>query len=330
MVIDSICKGDTVQKELCLVSASGGLDSSLTLSILKLAGYKNIIACHFNYGHRGSLAEQIAIDNVCIELKIPLKIFNLKHIYDSMELEDISMLANKNAEITTGTANGLKTVAAWHCGRNMMFITTMATFAEAEVMKHNYEKVYLLGGFLNLSESGIYPDNSEYFLSSALEFFKYGTLIGRRIQPLFCLSNLMKNELFVLIKHLDLTRVYRHTISCDRACVETPVCDHVLINYIAPNSNNSVACNCMQNGIPACGSGLLSYWASKMVGMDDMKIRNFYEVPSNEPYEAYIPDHLKQGFKKNPDVNDIINRILLPEDKLDNLRKILNCKNKLL
>jgi hypothetical protein len=59
-----------------------------------------------------------------------------------------------------------------------------------------------------------------------------------------------------------------------------------------------------------------------MVGMNDMELRNFYEVDDPD-YVAYIPEHLKQGFTKNPDINDIINRILLPEDKLENLRKLI-------
>jgi 7-cyano-7-deazaguanine synthase in queuosine biosynthesis len=292
------------RKELCLVAASGGLDSSLTLSILKKSGYENIVACHFNYGHRGGNAEQLAIQNVCKELDIPLKIFNLSELYK--ELDTSSMLTDSNAKITTGTTEGLKKLDAWCCGRNMMFMTFMATFAESQVMKHEYDKVYFLGGFLNLSESGHYPDNSEAFLDACLNVFKYGTLIGNRIEPLYCLSNLMKNELFILIKEFNLENVYRHTISCDRPIVD----------------EHGNARNCSKNGMPACGSGLLSYWGAKMVGMDDMSMRLFYEVDDPD-YEPHIPQHLKDQFSKTPDINDIIDRILLPKDKIENLKQRL-------
>jgi hypothetical protein len=78
----------------------------------------------------------------------------------------------------------------------------------------------------------------------------------------------------------------------------------------------------MKNDIPACGSGLLSYWASKKIGMDDTKLRNFYMV-DDPNYKAYIPDHMKKDIIQPYNINDIINRILLPEDKLENLRKEL-------
>ena len=315
---------DKDDNSLCLVAASGGLDSSLTLATLKLAGYKNIVACHFNYGHRGSDAEEMAIKNVCKELDITCKIFDLKSLIS--EIDTTSMLIDKNAKITTGTKEGLKQLDAWVNLRNTQFLTWMATYAEAQVMKYDYKTVYFLGGFLNLSESGHYPDNSEYFIQTFIEHLKYGSLIGNRIKPLYGLSNLMKHELFVMIKEFELEKVYRHTISCDRPIVESR---NSRLRDVPNQSKDeiprkewvvdNIPCNCMKNGIPACGSGLLSYWGSKMVGMDDMKLRNFYEVKDSD-YEAYIPEHIKSKFSKNPNIYEIIDRILLPEDKLNVLR----------
>jgi len=300
-------------KPLCMVAASGGLDSSLTLSMLKLAGYNNIVACHFNYGHRGAKAEQIAIENVCKELKIECHVVDIKD--QMLAIDKTSMLTDPNAKITTGTAEGLKRLDAWVNCRNMQFLTWMCTLAEAKVMQYEYPEVYFLGGFLNLSESGHYPDNSEYFLDAFLNFAKYGSLIGNRIKPLYCLSNLMKNELFVLIKEFKLKNVYRHTISCDRPivhCCGEPGTEDEIIE----------ARNCMKDGIPACGSGLLSYWGAKMVGMNDMELRNFYEVYDPE-YVAHIPGHIKNQATKTPDVNDIIDRILLPPEKIKRLKEVL-------
>lgn len=150
-----------------------------------------------------------------------------------------------------------------------------------------------------------YPDNSEYFLSSALDHFKYGTLIGDRIKPLFCLSNLMKSDQFELIKAFNLEQIFKNTISCDRPIVDS----------------EGIPRNCSKNGIPACGSGLLSYWASKMVGMDDMSIRNFYEI--DEEYEAHVPEHLSEGKILKKDVQKILDRILIPEYNLQILRDLL-------
>lgn len=99
-------------EELVLVAASGGLDSSVTACILQLAGYKNIVLTHFNYGHRGGKAEEIAITNIATELDVKLKIFDIKSLYNEMGVEGISMLANESAPITTGTTAGLKLMHA--------------------------------------------------------------------------------------------------------------------------------------------------------------------------------------------------------------------------
>lgn len=291
--------------ELCLVSCSGGLDSTTTLAMLKLAGYENVIACHFDYGCRSGEAEKIAIINITKELGIPLKIFDISNLMK--DIDTTSMLMDKDAPVTTGTSNDIKSTAAWVHGRNMIFLTIMASFAEAQVMQKDYNKVLILGGMLQLSESGVYPDNSEYFLNSFLELCKYGTLIGNRIEPCFGLSDLMKKEQFALIKEFNLIEAYKHAISCDRAKVI-----------------NGVPCNCMKDGIPACGSGLLSYWGSKMVGMDDTKIRNFYEIDDPD-FKPLIPEHLNHD-PEPYDIHKIIDRIHFPKDKLENLHRLVKTK----
>ena len=451
-------------KELCLVSCSGGLDSTTTLAMLKLAGYENIIACHFDYGCRSGQAEKIAITNICKELDIPLKIFDISTLMKS--IDTTSMLMDENAEVTTGTSDDIKTTAAWVHGRNMIFLTIMASFAEAQVMQKGYNKVFILGGMLQLSESGCfipvkdstimtidnkevdplsikvgdkllsfnfekkefeaaevkhiyhpehevtykvhlifnegtthsektlllskehplfikykgwveaekllvgdicytykecdmpkrmsrleyfdfimnhdgwivekieeikgkvemlnfnvepnnnfflnkvlthntYPDNSEYFLNSFLELCKYGTLIGDRIEPMYGLSDLMKKEQFALIKEFDLIHAYKHAISCDRAKVI-----------------DGVPHNCMKDGIPACGSGLLSYWGSKMIGMDDTKIRKFYEIDDPD-FKPLVPEHLSKE-PESYNIHKIIDRIHFPKDKLDVLHNLIN------
>lgn len=289
-------------KELCLVSCSGGLDSTTTLAMLKHAGYENIIACHFDYGCRSGQAEKIAITNICKELVIPLKIFDISALMKS--IDTTSMLMDETAAVTTGTSDDIKTTAAWVHGRNMIFLTIMASFAEAQVMQKGYNKVLILGGMLQLSESGTYPDNSEYFLNSFLELCKYATLIGDRIEPMYGLSDLMKKEQFALIKEFNLIHAYKHAISCDRAKVI-----------------NGVPHNCMKDGIPACGSGLLSYWGSKMIGMDDTKIRKFYEIDDPD-FEPLIPGHLSKE-PESYDIHAIIDRIHFPKDKLDVLHNLI-------
>lgn len=293
------------KKELVIVSCSGGLDSSVSAAILKFAKYKNILLVHFKYGHRGQNCEEIAIKNIAKELDLPLKIIDVENIYNTIDVKDVSMLSNNEAIISTGTHLGLKTVHAWTPGRNMLFMTIMGIIAETEVMRYDFNSVYFVGGWMNLSESGIYPDNSEAFCSSCLNMFNFGTLIGNRIKPMYCLSNLLKSDHYILVKEFKLQNIIKNSISCDR-----------------PQLVNGIPCNCMKDGLPACGSGALSLWGSRIAGMDDMKIRSFYEVDDPD-YKLYTPSHMKKDHNKITNINNIIDRILLPPDKLDNLRKLV-------
>jgi len=231
------------------------------------------------------------------------------------------MLQNKDSKIITGTTEGLKSTAAWTPARNLLFLNIMGALGEAECMRYNYDKIYIAGGMLQLSESSTYPDNSPYFCNAVMSAFKYGTLIGNRFEPLYCLSNLMKYEQFILMKEFELENVYRWTISCDRPTIECPTCDHVICNT-GSDIVDGVACNCMKDGMPACGSGLLSYWSSKMVGLDDTTIRNFYKV-KDDNYKAFVPDHIKKKQIKSYDIEQIIDRILLPKDKIEILKQKL-------
>jgi 7-cyano-7-deazaguanine synthase in queuosine biosynthesis len=291
------------KKELVLVSCSSGLDSTCTLQILQLAGYENLVACHFRYGTRSDEAEFLAITNICNHLKIPLRVFDVRNLYTEMGVESISMLANENAEIVTGTTKGLKTTAAWHPMRNGLFQTIMMTFAEAEVMKYDYKKVYFCAGWNQLTESACYPDNTKYFSDACIGMAKYASLVGNRFSMLYCLANLMKTEQYVLANSFGFLDLFDMCISCDRAKIV-----------------DGVPCNCSKNDMPACGSGLLSAWSEKMLGLETN--RNFYEVDDPD-YVAHIPKHIKDQFSKNPDINDIIGRILLPDDKIENLRRLL-------
>lgn len=435
-------------KELVLVCCSGGMDSSTTLAILKLAEYENIRAVHFKYGHRGEDCEELAITNVCNAMNVPLTIFDISDNYKAMGVEEISMLANKNAKIITGTEAGLKTTAAWHPARNLLFMNYMIALAESEIMRNHYDVVYLTGGFFQLSESGCfvptdehtittadnmqvqplsvkvgdkilsfnfdkkefepsevkhvyksehdvtykvtisdnspiystrtlllskehpfwikdkgwvetkdlqindvcyglessrtyecvidriekidgkqemwnfhcepnnnfflngilthntYPDNTSYFVDACLDAAKYGTLIGNRLKPLYCCCNLMKSEQYALIDHFHLYHIYKNTISCDRP-------------KLIERGGVLTPCNCSKNGMPACGSGLLSYWAGKMVGINDMQERNFYEI--EEDYTAYKPPHLNTA-QRTFDIEKIIDRIKLPQERLNILK----------
>ncbi len=108
-----------------------------------------------------------------------------------------------------------------------------------------------------------------------------------------------------VIKEFKLEHVYKYAISCDSAVIK-----------------DGVPCNCMKDGIPDCGSGLLSYWGSKMIGMDDTKIRNFYEVDDPD-FKPLIPKHIQENKQVTYDIHQIIDRIQLPANRLKKLHDLL-------
>lgn len=287
-----------------LVAASSGLDSSVTLATLAAAGM-NPIAVHFNYGHRGGDAEWECIQRVTNILNVPLYTFDIS---EQMKILDSGMLTDKNAEIITGTNKGLKTTAAWTVYRNHFFMTYMAALAEKLIMNGEYSEIYLTGGFMNLSESGSFPDNSERFVDAALKFFKY-SITGTKLKPLYGLCNILKTEQYILLKELGLLeKLSPWLISCDRPIIseytlkedeKLPTDDFDVIH---------TGFNCSKNGKPACGSGLLSYWAAKTAGVPDL--RRYYEV-DDPNYVAYEPntDYTEKEF----DIEKIVDKIQIPQ-----------------
>jgi 7-cyano-7-deazaguanine synthase in queuosine biosynthesis len=279
------------QKEKVLVSASGGLDSTTTLAILKATAY-DIMAVHFKYGHRGGDAEELAIKNICKILNIPLIIFDITK--DMKILDSNSMLTNKDHEITTGTDKDLKTTIAWTCFRNGLFTSYMGALAESFIITEKYTKVYITGGYLNLTESGVYPDNSERFMNSFIGFARFASIVGTMIEPLYCCSNLLKCEQYFLLDKMGLLdKIGEWLVSCDRPVV----------------IDNAVY-NCLKDGKPACGSGLLSSWASKLAGIKDP--RKYYSV-EDDSYKSH--EHKKEFKSKDLDIYNIVDKLLIPNHK---------------
>jgi 7-cyano-7-deazaguanine synthase len=272
-------------RQKVLVSASGGLDSSTTLAILKKSGY-DVTAVHFKYGHRGQDCEEVAVENVCKILDIELVKFDIENNMNVLDSD--SMLISKDHKITTGTEKDLKTTIAWTCFRNGLFVSYMGALAESLIINKGYGDVYLTGGFMNLSESSTYPDNSERFIDSFMKFAKFASIAGTRIKPLYACANLLKVEQYILLNKLGcLKEISPWLISCDR-----------------PMLINGIPHNCSKDGKPACGSGLLSWWASKMAGVDDL--RNYYEV-EDEEYKAFEP---KSTFNvKQVKIEDILAKL---------------------
>lgn len=296
-----------IPRRAVLVAASSGLDSTTTMVLMKYAGY-DVIPVHFKYGHRGQDCESIAINNICKELKLNPIVFDIE--YNMRRLDPHSMLMDNEQKITTGTEEGLKTTAAWTCFRNGFFVTYMGALAESLITSNNYDEVYITGGFMNLTESGTYPDNSERFINAFQKFAEFSSICGSRIKIMHGCANLLKSEQYYLLDLLGLNETLgRHMISCDR-----------------PKVIDGIPCNCSKDGEPACGSGKLSVWAAKLAGVKDP--RRYYDV-DDANYNGYVPPSSLTPKAMNLDV--ILSKIQMHQENMQilsgQIRKVISIRN---
>ena len=304
-------------KVLC--SCSGGIDSTTSLIMAhkllsKTKQSFDIDMVHFQYGHRGDLAEKSAIRDIYDELhnkgiKVNLKIIDLEDIYKNVFNIKNSQLINERAKVSTGTQDQLKSTIAWVPVRNMLFQTIMTGLAETYILEEGYKKVYMVAGWNQLSEEGFYPDNSTRFSNTMMEAAKYGTLVGHKIFTWNICSQLLKSDQWLLAKHLNFIDLFKYTISCD-----------------IPVKENNTFYNC--NG--QCGSTLLSMWASKRyIGIQDP--RTFKEAPLNNVDDSCkryeLPDMEPIEMSKER-VDDALKRIIkIPEITYSIEKAFLNEEN---
>jgi 7-cyano-7-deazaguanine synthase in queuosine biosynthesis/predicted glutamine amidotransferase len=299
-----IYKKENKNRNSVLVSASGGLDSSTTLSVLKEAEL-NPIAVHFKYGHRGQDAEELAINKITEILDIPLYKFDLEKTMKI--LDNDSMLTDPNHEITTGTNPALKTTAAWTCFRNAFFVTHMGALAENLIVHDKFDELYITGGFLQLTESGSYPDNSERFIESFCKMAEFGSICGKRIKPMFGLCNILKTEQFYLLNEFaDIEKITPWLVSCDRPIVEEEDGELVPKNCakLNPKTNNIE---------PACGSGRLSYWAWNSTILNRSLNKRRYYLVDDKNYNPYNTEIKNPDELEKIDIKKIISKLFIPE-----------------
>lgn len=280
---------------LYLVCASGGLDSTTTAVILSKYCKVPIHLVHFKYGHRGQDSEEFAINQISKVLDCPLTIFDLETMYK--QIDSFSMLTNENIRVVTGMQP--KTTNAWTCGRNMVFGALLGAFAESFILQNKFSKVKIAAGFSQLTESGVYPDNSEKFIYSLEQFWKYGTLPGSNNQISFVnvCRNITKSEQIQLLEYLDMIDILKYTVSCDRP-------------KLIDNQIYQCAYHDSEYGeMPACGSGLLSWWAMKKLNIQDP--RKYYTIEDKE-YKAHVPNYISsnQNIPKC-NIKSIISRLLI-------------------
>ncbi len=272
-----------------LVLASSGIDSTSTIAYLKNKNYP-VTAIHFLYNQKSEEAEKVAFLKIVEKLGVDYIVYDLKNIYSTM-MESSMLLSN---DINVQTGMNVKSTQAWVPNRNGLFMNIALAYAEHLILNNQYSNVYIAGGYPNISEEAIYPDNTGRFVDSLIKnTARYSTLAGaqKRIKWINCMAGLTKTEELLLLKHFGYDYLFEYTVSCDRAKI---------------NEFGDVV-QCSKNGIPACGSGKLSYWAAKKSNIIDK--RKYYEI-EDDNYKHYKPDYMNdKKINITYDINDIIKRV---------------------
>ncbi len=168
---------------------SGGLDSVVSLNVIKEQGIKNILALTFNYGQKSFEKEKNSSISISKYYEIKHEIITLdwlKNISKSsltsnrnIPMPDILDLDNK--EIMKKTAESV-----WIPNRNGLFINIAACYAET----YNYDTI-IIGA--NKEEAGTFKDNSIEFINAINNSLKNST--QKQITTVAPLINKTKYEI---------------------------------------------------------------------------------------------------------------------------------------
>jgi len=286
--IHPVWKQDDKKGSVAIVLASGGIDSTCSLILFKHLLKQDVIAVNIAYGQRSEEAEKIAVKKICETLGIKSMFIDLRNFMSLFS--DSSMLTNENIPIRTGM--NVKTTQSWVPNRNGLFLNIGLTIAEHLILSNEYSRAIICGGFPNISEESVFPDNSGRFIKSFLKTAKFSTLSGaqNRIEYSNITAGLTKTEELVVFKHYGYEELFGYTVSCDRAIVK-----------------DGQVYQCWKGDYPACGSGKLSWWAAKKAGIKDT--RKYYEV-DDANYKHYVPKYIESGDTGEvPDFSEIVGRL---------------------
>lgn len=271
------------KKEKVLVVASGGIDSGLTSYVLKKVGY-DVEMIHFLYGQKSQECELWAVKKLGEQYSIPVRIIDLRPFYSS--LPEKGMLTSDDVEIQSG-GNLIKSTIAWCSNRNAVFATMTITIAESMITSNEAEKVFISAGWYQLSEeTGSYPDNSFKFNEALSELKKYSCITGCYIYFLPVMQRITKTEEWVLGSTFDFP--FHYTVSCD-----------------SPQMVDGVPHLCTE-----CGSTKLSILASDRANVLDHRKFVVSRPQLSKPMLV-------------PNVTNIIERLVLPEDKKEVLKNLI-------
>ncbi len=195
-----------IQNKKSIILLSGGLDSVVSLALLRNEGINITNAIIFNYGQKSfekefkaaeKIAEFYGIKLDCIELDW------LKNITNTALVSQASVpsVNIKNLDDKTLTTQSMKSV--WVPNRNGLFIHIAAAFADS------FNIDYIIIG-ANKEEAATFSDNSKEFIEDINKSLKTST--NKKVEVLAPLINLNKEE--IVKKALELNVPLQYINSC--------------------------------------------------------------------------------------------------------------------
>lgn len=203
-----------MNKEKCVVAASGGLDSCVTTAIAAL-DYEVALA-HINYGQRTESRELKAFNDIANFYNV-----NERLIIDFTHLSKIggSSLTDRKIEVTTADLLNKEVPNSYVPFRNANILTACVSWAEVI----GASAVFI--GAVEEDSSG-YPDCRPAFFSAFQEAVDKGTKPSTQIQIKTPIIDMKKSE--IILKGLELNAPLHLTWSCykneDKACGECDSC----------------------------------------------------------------------------------------------------------
>lgn len=198
------------KKGKALVVLSGGLDSTVALTMLMHEGYE-CEAVHFDYGCRATENEVKAVADICDYFGIHLNLLPI----DIFKTIGNSRLLDKNAEIAD-TIDGAQMAHEWVPARNMILTSIVIGLAEARGFD------YIALG-INLEEAGGgYTDNVQDLYEHLNDIMHWIVGAGKKLEILSPVGALMKRE--IVAKGLEIDAPMHLTWSCYNASAEHKHC----------------------------------------------------------------------------------------------------------
>jgi 7-cyano-7-deazaguanine synthase len=172
-----------MKKTLCIISSSGGLDSStLIYKVLNETDW-DIVLVNFNYGQVNKV-ELIAQENIFNKLKsssfakrILMKASLEIPMFNNIGLVNMQEVQDADHEFYTPS-------------RNLLFSTTIASFGEAVAHKYGYGKV-MLGMGLHKHTDEVYSDGEK-----ESQYWDITPKFATELQKVFDLNDQMDLEIY--------------------------------------------------------------------------------------------------------------------------------------